>query len=77
MSARKKTISLPKTLLAKAETRARELHYSTFSDYLQELIRRDTMSNNAGSGPDLMTDEPAPYKTKQTETDFLKKKQPA
>jgi metal-responsive CopG/Arc/MetJ family transcriptional regulator len=41
MSAAKKTISLPKKLLQKAEGRAEELDFSTFSDYIQDLIRRD------------------------------------
>jgi hypothetical protein len=76
MSASKKTISLPKSLLHKAEQRAHELHYATFSDYLQELIRRDTMANNAGSGPDVMTDPSAPYNAKP-DNPFFKKKQPA
>lgn len=56
MSVAKKTISLPKKLLDKAEARVEQLHYSTFSDYLQELIRRDTNE---------LREEPPPYGTKQ------------
>lgn len=41
MKTEKKSISLPSALLAKAEQRVIDEHYSGLSDYIQELIRRD------------------------------------
>lgn len=38
----KKSVSMPGLLLDDAERRQRELRLSTFSDYIQALIRRDT-----------------------------------
>ncbi len=37
----RKTISLPKILNDAAELKSKRMGYSSFSDYLQELIRRD------------------------------------
>lgn len=38
----KKSISLPNILLVLGQTKQKEKRLSTFSDYVQDLIRRDT-----------------------------------
>jgi hypothetical protein len=43
MSAEKRSISAPSDLYAKADARKEELGYSTFSDYIQALIRADVV----------------------------------
>lgn len=47
MSAEKRSISAPAELFAKADQRKIELGYATFSDYIQYLLRADTMSGGA------------------------------
>jgi len=49
VSAARTTISMPDQLFATAVERQRELGYSTFSDYIQALIRADSLQ----SGPHL------------------------
>lgn len=43
MSAERTTISLPAALFEKAKRRREELHFSTLSDYIQDLIRNDIL----------------------------------
>lgn len=38
----KKSVSMPQLLFNKANLKARQNGYSTFSDYIQMLIRKDT-----------------------------------
>lgn len=45
--AAKKSVSMPLLLLDDADRRRRELRLTTFSDYIQELIRRDTQPRPA------------------------------
>lgn len=44
MSAEKRSISAPAELFAQADERKRALGYPTFSDYIQALIRADTIT---------------------------------
>lgn len=44
MSAEKRSVSAPATLFAAADARKEQLGYPTFSDYIQALIRADTIS---------------------------------
>jgi hypothetical protein len=39
----KKSVSMPEIMLDDAEQRRRALRLSTFSDYIQHLIRKDTI----------------------------------
>lgn len=41
----KKSISMPGMLFDKGTDKARSYGYSTFSDYVQMLIRKDTIEN--------------------------------
>lgn len=43
MSAEKRSVSAPSELFERAVARQKDLGYSTFSDYIQALIRADTM----------------------------------
>lgn len=43
MSAEKRSVSAPAELFRLADARARQLHYSRFSDYVQALIRADVL----------------------------------
>lgn len=47
MSAEKRSISAPDTLFAQADVRKAQLGYSTFSDYIQALIRADAVGGGA------------------------------
>ena len=41
-----RTISMSQLLLDRATDRARGLGFNAFSDYIQDLVRRDTMASN-------------------------------
>lgn len=47
MSAEKRSVSAPAELFAQADQRKAQLGYSTFSDYIQALIRADTVAGGA------------------------------
>lgn len=63
MSAEKRSISAPAVLFAKADARKEQLGYSTFSDYIQALLRADTL----GGGDHLRESAPASSTLSQAE----------
>jgi len=59
VSAVKKSVSLPATLLAQAEERLKNLGYSSLSAYLQHLVRDDVNTRPAH----VLRETPVPSKT--------------
>lgn len=47
MAAEKRSVSAPDDLFAQADARAKELGYSNFSQYIQYLIRKDTLEKGS------------------------------
>lgn len=47
MRGHRTSISMPRDVFEKAAVRQRELGYATFSDYIQALIRADSLSGSA------------------------------
>lgn len=58
MPSKTKSLSLPEDLLRDAEARAQEMRFGSFSDYVQDLIRRDLVSKG------LLQKEPPQYRTR-------------
>lgn len=77
MSAEKRSISAPRQLFASADARKEMLGYSTFSDYVQALMRADTISGGAhlrDEAPRAVPDHPGikAVPAIQTETHYHK-----
>lgn len=51
MSSEKRSISAPAALFKLADARKEKLNYATFSDYIQDLIRVDTMDISSSNPP--------------------------
>lgn len=58
MPSKTKSLSLPEDLLKDAEERAKNLRFSSFSDYVQNLIRQDLIAQEVP-----IAEQPARYGT--------------
>lgn len=77
MSSEKRSISAPGSLFAKADVRKEQLGYSTFSDYIQALLRADSLGGGdhlreAAPTPDSPSTPPVP--SAETDTTYHKRK---
>ena len=61
MSTKRTNISLKDTLYIKGLKRQKEKDFSNFSDYVEDLIRRD-VHENAVAADDSVKEDPVPYK---------------
>lgn len=69
MSAEKRSISAPADLFQKADARKEQLGYATFSDYIQALMRADTLAHSGH-----VREVAPPYKTSSTAVEEAEKK---
>lgn len=83
MSAEKRSVSAPEQLFALADARKAQLGYSTFSDYIQALMRADALGGgdhlresvkpHRGAHPDN-PHTPVVPRNDQTDTSYFKHK---